>query len=392
MDRTRVAATAAVAFLMVAPACRRATETPGGAVPSGEAPAPAASSSGDGAATRVSPPILSSTAPDPTEWDMAVARVEEVRGGGAPVQVPAEMRHYAEKRFFLARQIADARQNNFDLPHDMAELAQMIKAGELVELPRLGESHILYEVGEDAREDPLAHWDPATNKEVPLVGSEAELQTALASASAARKTEIEQAYADPARRELLFREHQAVHDLARDFGGRSYDLQDPDQRAELQRRMLSFLRPAARDIVLDLARGYHAQFQRPLPVTSMIRTQRYQRRLSRVNANATKIDIPPHTTGMAFDISYKFMSPAEQTWVMDEVARLEREGRLEALREKRNHLHVYAFVKDAPPDTQVAQYLDDVRPDAPAKVSRATDRRVASSRTSRSKAKTRRAR
>jgi hypothetical protein len=390
MTRTPVAATFLMAFVAAASGCRKTSEAP---VETSQSAAPTAEPTADTGEVASEPPasILSSAQPDPVSWDAAVARVEEVRGGGAPVKVPAEMRHYDEKRFFLARQIADARQNGFDLPHDLGELAQMIKAGELVELPRLGESHILYEVGEDAREDPLAHWDPATNKDVPLVGSEAELQALLSQASGTRKAAIEQAYAEPARKEALFAEHAAVHALAEDFGGRSYNLSDDMQRAEFQRRVLSFIRPEARRVVDEIARSYHERFQRPLPVTSIIRTQRYQRRLSRVNANATKIDIPPHTTGMAFDISYKFMSPDEQTFVMDEVARMEREGRLEALREKRNHLHVYVFAKEPPPHAQVAQYLDDVRPDAPPKVSKASGRRTASA-ASRSKTRTRRAR
>jgi hypothetical protein len=391
MTRSRVAATFVVAFLAATSGCRRTAETP---AQTSQSEAPTAEPTTDAGSTAPAVPttsILGSAPLDPMSWDAAVARVEEVRGGGAPVKVPAEMRHYQEKRFFLARQIADARQNNFDLPHDLGELAQMIKAGELVELPRLGENHILYEVGEDAREDPLAHWDPATNKDVPLVGSEAELQALLAEAPASRKAAIEQAYAEPARRDLLFAEHAAVHALASDFGGQSYNLNDDLQRAEFQRRVLSFIRPEARTVVDEIARSYHERFQRPLPVTSIIRTQRYQRRLSRVNSNATHVDIPPHTTGMAFDISYKYMSPDEQTFVMDEVARMERERRLEALREKRNHLHIYVFAKEPPPDTQVAQYLDDVRPDAPAKVSKASGRRTAAAKP-RAKARTRRAR
>ena len=74
-----------------------------------------------------------------------------------------------------------------------------------------------------------------------------------------------------------------------------------------------------------------------------MRTERYQRRLSRVNRNATRVDIPPHATGMAFDISYKFMAADEQNFIMEHVARLESEGRVEALRENRNAIHVYTF-------------------------------------------------
>lgn len=307
--------------------------------------------------------VLTTPAPDPVTWEMAKGRIEELRGGGGRLQVPSELRHYNDRRRFLAVQLADSQVREYDLPHDLGELAVMIRAGELVELPRLGPHHLLYEVGEDARESPLQHYDKATGRDVPLVGSEQELEQLLAEAPARQKTLLEKYYGDPRTRQQLFAEHEAVTQLARDFGGRSYDLADPRQRAAFQRRMLSFLRPEARDVLLEVAYGYHGQFDRLLPVTSVIRTLRYQRKLSRVNPNATtKIDAPPHTTGMAFDISYKFMANDEQNWVMAAVAQLEREDRVEALRERRNHVHVYVFGAEPPGDVQVARYLDDVGP------------------------------
>ena len=114
---------------------------------------------------------------------------------------------------------------------------------------------------------------------------------------------LESHYGDPERREALFREHQAVTSLASDFGGARYDLGDPADRRRFQIRLLSFIRPRAREVLLEIAKDYHSRFGRPLPVTSMIRTQRYQKRLGRVNRNATPVEMPPHTTGMAFDIS-----------------------------------------------------------------------------------------
>ena len=92
-----------------------------------------------------------------------------------------------------------------------------------------------------------------------------------------------------------------------------------------------------------------------------MRTARYQRRLARVNRNASHVDVAPHTTGEAFDVSYKFMSPAEQNFVMQQVARMEREGLVEALREPKNSLHVYVFAEGhRPSEALVAQSLDDV--------------------------------
>ena len=108
-------------------------------------------------------------------------------------------------------------------------------------------------------------------------------------------------------------------------------------------------------MILDLAREYHQRFGRLLPVTSLVRTERYQRRLGRVNANATRVEIPPHTTGCAFDISYRYMAADEQQFLLDRIAQLEDEGKVEALRERRNHIHVFVFQDGRrPPEELVA--------------------------------------
>jgi hypothetical protein len=115
--------------------------------------------------------------------------------------------------------------------------------------------------------------------------------------------------------------------------------------------------------LLEIARHYHAQFGRPLPVTSLIRTERYQQRLGEVNANATQIATPPHTTGLAFDVYDRYMTAAEQNELMRFVAQLEDEGRVEALRETRDHLHIFAFADGRrPAEALIARSLDAVRP------------------------------
>ena len=77
--------------------------------------------------------------------------------------------------------------------------------------------------------------------------------------------------------------------------------------------------------------------------------QEYQRQRNETNPNATLIDVPPHTTGLAFDIYYRYLTAAEQEFVMSELARLSDEGRIEALRELRDHYHVFAFAEGTRP-------------------------------------------
>ena len=318
--------------------------------------------------------------PDPYTWATAVARVEERRGSPEKLDTPGELMHHQDRRRFLAVQMADTREEDYALPHDQAELAQMVGRGELVEVKALGDDHLLYDVGTSLREDPLTHYDVASGKDVPLFAdmeswlAEDERLAALGEgkgsegAKARERLEfLAEFYGKPEMREALFREHASITALARDFGGITYNLEEPADRTRFQVRLLSFVRPEARDVMLEVARAYHDRFGRLLPVTSLVRTQRYQRRLSRVNPNAALVDTAPHTTGMAFDISYKFLAHDEQNFVMETLAGLEREGRVEALRERRNHFHIYAFSGgERPAEPLVASLLDDVEAANPA--------------------------
>ncbi len=345
-------------------------------------------------------------------WKEAARRVEEDRGEpvgrAAHIHVPSELRHYADRRRFLAVQVAAWMEKDYPIPHDEAELAQMIGQGDLVEVPALGDHYILYGVGANATGEPLAHYDRATGAEVPLYGrydlfqdraaemaqeiqamkaaaSEAAAQAArlprtqarrrralLAQARKARQEaaalEKEKAraaawYDDYDKRRRLVSERQTLEDFARHLGKRPYDLDDPKDRRAFRGRLLGFLRPAARDVLLELAARYDQRFHRPLPVTSLVRTLAYQRLLGETNPNATHISIPPHTTGLAFDVYDRYMTGPEQDALMDMVAELERNGRVEALRENRDHIHMLAFADGRrPPESLIAEALGVVRP------------------------------
>ncbi|MDT7603219.1 MAG: hypothetical protein QOF61_1216, partial [Acidobacteriota bacterium] len=162
-------------------------------------------------------------------------------------------------------------------------------------------------------------------------------------------------YRQPARRKLLAAEYEELSAFARDFAGKAYDLQDPAARKSFKARLLCFARPAALSMLKEIARAYREKFNRHLPVTSLVRTDEYQRQLNAVNPNATLIETAPHTTGLAFDIYYHFMTRAEQEFVMNDLARLEEAGRVEALRELRDHFHVFAFAEGRPPDEKLVQ-------------------------------------
>jgi len=317
--------------------------------------------------------------------EAALVAVEEPRDSTEPVQIPPELRLYPDRKRFLAIQIADAQSEGYVRPHDLASLAQLIQRGEVVTLPDLGEDYVLDDVGADAREDPLSHYDVAANRDVPLFPDMAAVQAAEeepgASSgshgdSATRRALVVSSYADPQKRAMLFAEHAAITSLARSFEGRSYDLGKAEDVARLQQRMLSSLRPAARDVLLSLAKEYHARFGRLLPIVSLIRTERYQRHLAHVNPNATHVTIAPHTTGEAFDITYRYMASDEQDFLMKQIAQLEDAGHVEAIRERRNCFHVFAFADGRrPAETLIASARDQVNTEASALEGRSEPRR-----------------
>jgi len=368
----------------------------------------------------VPPPPNALTPPVVRSWREAARKVEENRGEpvgrAAAVVVPSELRHYSDRRRFLAVQVAESRAQDYDLPHDYAELIQLIARGEMVEMKPVGDAYVLYGVGSSVSDDPLTHYDRATGTDIPLYENYADFQDAeeamadsmaelkdkaaglqkdlrglrapkLRKQRAAylrqrkalqaqvkgtqaavklleqRRQRVAAFYNDYDQRRLLVAEYHVLADKAADFDGRSYDLRTPAGRAQFKARLLSFIRPEAREVILEIAQHYHDQFGRPLPITSLVRTERYQQKLGEVNANATQIAIPPHTSGLAFDVYDRYMTAGEQNELMRYVAKLKDEGRVEALRENRDHIHIYAFADGRrPSETLIARSLDSVRP------------------------------
>jgi hypothetical protein len=349
--------------------------------------------------------ITGAPTPTPDPYAQAVAKVLEDRGEAvgkqATVEIPEELKQYKEPRRFLAIQEAAAREAGITPPRDFAELARLIESGrELVEVPRLGRGYVLYGVGLVATGE-LTHYDAKAGKSVPLLAGDDELKAyqdklkddrtrlqseikddgdklkalaknekearaQLLAEVAAKKKElggldekeklVKQYYSTADARRSLYADYETLASLARDFGGRSYDLGDEAGVKEFQARMLSFARPPALSMIEEVGAAYQEKFGRPLPVTSIIRTLEYQRTLRESgNANAADVSVPPHTTGLAFDIFYHYMTAAEQQFVMDALAQLERDGRIETLRELRDHYHVFVFPEGHRPEESLIE-------------------------------------
>jgi hypothetical protein len=344
----------------------------------------------------------------PPEVDLykeAEKKVEEARGEPvgrkARITIPAQLRHYAERRRFLAIQHAAWSQLRNEIPQGYLELLELIQKGGLVEMQKVGDSYILYGVGEMANTEPFSYYDAATGENITLYEDYEEFeraqeefensitqrqvqitgwkaQTALTTDRGLKKKlmaqikESEDAlsetflkknlseffYKDLVRREMLFARFRWLTNTASNFKGQSYDIRDPSERRRFKMRLLSFIRPEARAVILEIAAIYKENFGRHLPLTSLVRTTQYQSQLRETNANAANVTVPPHSTGLAFDIFNAWMTAEEQNFLMNIIAKFESVGRLEALRENRDHIHVFAFADGTPPDeNRVAQAL-----------------------------------
>lgn len=256
-------------------------------------------------------------------WDAAVDRAKAPRGDelGGVLDIPPELKHYEERYWFLATQVAEIEKYKVHTVQDYLDLASMIQSGELVPVPAVTETYILLGVGQRADEEPFTKFEEEEN-----------------SNTVANTDDF-----DPA-------EYQSLQKLATNFNGRSFNLDNPYDRHILKINMLSTIRPQALKVIEQVATAYHQQFDRPLPVSSLVRPEQYQHSLRRVNRNAVTIDTPPHSTGLAFDIDYRYMSVAEQNFLMKNLAQLKDEGRIEVIRERNANYHVFAFVNGSRPE------------------------------------------
>ena len=376
-------------------------------------------------------PVESSTAAAPRasdpDWWRSMEKVKESRGeaGNVAIEIPAELRHYDERRWFLAAQVAEVKKYNLQPVQDFVDLAAMIQRGEIVPLPAVTDTFILFGVGArvdgDAFTRYVAKQNLQLNDEGGLPDAYARLESvhaklqkeisglqagaqpqkpqshqaqshsaALKNGAATKQDELEneirarrqelkstdadkalinqyygQSSGSPESRGNLWRDYDSLQALAKDFGGRSFNLDDSSDRQALKVYLLSSLRPQALKVLEEIAKRYHDNFGRPLPVSSLIRPEQYQHALRRVNRYAVLIDTPPHSTGLAFDINFRYMSNAEQNFVMNELARMKNEGRIEVLRERGANYHVFAFIDgQRPSDNLITASLTEVGPPA----------------------------
>ncbi len=337
-------------------------------------------------------------------WNQAMEKVKADRGvaaGNAAFEIPPELKHYSDRHWFLATQVAEIEKYNVQTCQDYVDLAGMIQRGEMVAVPAVTDTYVLFGVAAKADESVFSRYkddrsielyneaqltqayqridDKRSKLQSEITAFEVQSsklkkgdrtkQSELQKQISARQQELastdedkallDQCYGQADSRRKLFRDYESLQALARNFLGRPYDLDSSSDRQAMKVNMLRSLRPEALKILEVIALTYHSQFDRPLPVSSLVRPEQYQHALNKVNRNAVLIDTPPHSTGLAFDIDYRYMSAAEQMFLMAQLACLKVEGRIEVIRERNANYHVFAFVNGTRPgDELITASLD----------------------------------
>ncbi len=149
--------------------------------------------------------------------------------------------------------------------------------------------------------------------------------------------------------------YQILQQLASNYAGQKYDLNNPNDRKQMRMRLLRMFNQRAKPILEEVADAYYQKFNRPLRVTSLTRSMDYQIGLNATNANSFKVrgegSLPPHTSGCAFDLARKHMTAEEQNFVMRKLAEMENANKLDALIEYGTNacFHIFIYSDGLPP-------------------------------------------
>lgn len=237
----------------------------------------------------------------------------------AGLEVPKEL--YGDGVIKQKAKLRLMNSSGYKQPMDFAELADKRMNRKLLEMPMAAESFYL-DVGGSAQDKPFSSFSFKDGVADILPGSP--------------------------KYEILSR-------LASNFAGQKYDLNNPAHRKQMRMRLLRMFDPSAKPILKELAGAYFQKFGRPLRVTSLTRSMDYQILLNSNNPNSFKVrgegSLPPHTSGCAFDLARKHMPVAEQNFVMQKLAEMERAGKLDALIEYGTNacFHVFIYEDGIPP-------------------------------------------
>ncbi|MFN2494258.1 MAG: hypothetical protein ABR501_15390, partial [Pyrinomonadaceae bacterium] len=97
--------------------------------------------------------------PDAELWARAIEKVKEDRGAStAAIEIPTQLRHYEDRKWFLATQVAEVEKFRVQSSQDFVDLAALLARGELIPLPAVTENYLLFGVGARADDKPLSRF------------------------------------------------------------------------------------------------------------------------------------------------------------------------------------------------------------------------------------------
>ncbi len=225
--------------------------------------------------------------------------------------IPEELANYDKQ----TKALEEMKKQGYLPPMDFFDLAERSLNKELVELPLATETYFL-DVGGSATNSVLTKFSFQGGATVPPPNSSS---------------------------------YRKMQEFVNSLSGQKYELNNPNDRKQIRIRLLRMISPKAKAVIEEIAQKYQAKFGRPLRVTSLVRSIDYQIGLSGSNANAFLVKpdgaIPSHCSGLAFDLGYKQMTAEEQNFVAGIIAEMERNGKVDGVRESGTNaaLHVFVF-------------------------------------------------
>src|SRR5262245_34044682 len=94
-------------------------------------------------------------------WNLAVENVKADRGqeGSGAIEIPAELKHYSESHWFLATQVAEIAKYHINTCQDYVDLADTIQRGEMVAVPIVTDTYVLFGVGAKADDEVFSRFE-----------------------------------------------------------------------------------------------------------------------------------------------------------------------------------------------------------------------------------------
>jgi hypothetical protein len=222
------------------------------------------------------------------------------------VRVPAELEGNDGKQ---KTTLEEMKRQGFSVPMDFFDLAEKNLKKELVELPLATETYIL-DLGASATYEKFTAFEFKDGA----------------------KFSFEDGVTVP---DADSEKQKKLQELADKF---KRDLNERSDRRWIRMRLLRMLDPKARAVLEEIARKYQAKFDRPLRIISLTRSVDYSIKLNKTNPNSFLVrgkdgPIPPHCSGLTFDLALKHMTAEEQNFIIDILVEMEKNEKVDAVRE-----------------------------------------------------------